>query len=437
MHSPNVVQIFSHLDSRSSVWKSNYEKENFWPAKIHKTGWTTRDFVSKLQIIFSQNHSDYSIDVQDYQNSTHGYYLIFYGSSPAIVEHHGLAFLTSEIVTKCNQGILKLLIVFTHETFDGRISIREWYSDFCGKLSSIGIKKSHSVVILSGTKCVVDLNADDRCEFIYYPWFEADLQASFRLANKSCPSIDFNKKNKHYINLNLAIRQHRFLMILYLKYRGVDCYGNISWKNSTLQNWRELIQDLGRDQHGLTWIGQLDKFDHGRSHFLNFIKDINVLDSIRLDDLNLSANGPHNGMTWYGAQEFYEESYVDLISETHHELHGDVFLTEKTFKPMAYGLPFIFNASRNYLDLVKKLGYHSFPELFDEHYDTMPSSMEKIAAIGEEIVAFCTQPQGVELIKNSPEILEKLQYNQNLFWNKNHPQELGTLLHSAWIKGRA
>lgn len=430
------IAIYSHWDHRGGIFKSNYEKENFWPAN-QKTVWITSQFLGKLQIIFGQNTSDYRLAVQDYTESSQGYLLIFYGSSAPILEHHGLAFVTREQVQKCNQGSLKLLIVFVHETFDSKISTREWFGNFCNKLSVLGLVRPSSVVILTGTKFTADTSFDHRCEFVYYPWFEADLQASLKLTNKSPNVIDFERKQKHYINLNLAIRPHRFLMVMYLMYRHVHEHGHISWRNPQAHSWREILNSHGFDHCDFSWIKQLDRFGHGNTSFLNFVTNMGVLNSLELDQVNFNDTGAHNGMTWHGAQEFYCDSWIDLVNETHCELYGDVFLTEKTFKPLAYGLPFVLNASRNSLDLVRQLGYESFPELFNENYDSMPASMNKIAAIGEEVVAFCTQPDRLNRMKTDPGIRTKLQHNQDLFWKKNHAQQLGQLLHQAWARGHA
>jgi hypothetical protein len=440
----NPIKIFSHWDSSDCSWKSNYEVENFWPGQAG-SAWKTTNFVTKIQMAWLRNQHNYPVDIIDYNNSDnhdHGYYLIFYGSSTQILDHYGLAFLTPDIITKCNQGTLKLLIAFVHETFDSGISTRQWYNDFCNKLNLLGMVKSNSVVILTGTKFFNRLVSDHRCEFIYYPWFELDLQTSFKISNKVCPDIDLDRKNKYYINLNRAIRPHRFIMVMYLKYRNVLNCGNVSWQNPTCLSWQEILSNFGFHQKGVSGmgrLGQLDKFDVNGTSFLNFISTVNVLDSMQLDDLSQEhlMNGAHHGPSWCGAEEYYTTSYIDLVSETHSELYGDAFLTEKTFKPLAYGLPFIFNSGRNHLGLVKQLGYQSFPELFNEQYDAMPTTLEKLGMIGEEIVQFCENPNKIDLIKNSPEILEKLKFNQNLFWNRNHPQELGKLLYDAWHRSCA
>jgi hypothetical protein len=181
----------------------------------------------------------------------------------------------------------------------------------------------------------------------------------------------------------------------------------------------------------------LENFDRGSMDFVRFLDAAHVLDSIDLDDVYGGQAAPKQSVVWTGGKEYYLSSWIDLVSETHCELYGDVFLTEKSFKPMAYGLPFVLNASQHSLNLIQQLGYLTFPELFDESYDTMPSNMHKLAMIGDQIVSFCQDPNKLHLLKNHPDLLAKLQYNQDLFWNKNHAQQLGDLLHQAWIRGRA
>jgi hypothetical protein len=428
--------LFSHWDVKSGTWASNYEQQNFWPAVQQKV-WSTSQFIDTIRLIFGDNQSSYSINISDVGEASTGYYLIFYGTSSAIAEHHGLAFLTPDIVDRCNQGQLKLLIVFTHETFDNRIGTYKWFQSFCNKLSLVGITKTHSVVILTGTKFITRMTFDHRCEFIFYPWFEADLQMSVKSEQILPTPINFDLKNKHYINLNLAVRTHRFLMVMYLIYRGVKSQGHISWKNSDLRTWQELLGSYGYDHQDFSWKKQVENFDNGNMDFVRFLDVVHVLQSMNLDDVYMGQNSPRQSVTWTGGKEYYLSSWVDLVSETHCELYGDVFLTEKSFKPMAYGLSFVLNASQHSLSLIKQLGYQTFPELFDESYDSIPGGMYKISIIGDQIVSFCQDPAKLNLLKNHPDLLAKLQHNQDLFWNKNHGQQLGELLHQAWIRGRA
>jgi hypothetical protein len=430
------LKIFSHWNRQTKEWISNYQVANLWPSRSN-FGWQTRDFVGKLQLILNKNTTEYPLDFQEYNtHSRDGYYLIYYGTSSQILEHQGLMCLDLEIIKKINQGDLKLLIAFTHETFDTGVSTQEWFSHFCCNLTEIGITKGQSVVILTGTQFRARFVNDWRCSFVFYPWFEADLQTSFKLVNQKQNEIEFDKKTKCFINFNNVIRPHRFLMVMYLQYANMADLGHVSWHNPDSKSWREILGEKSFGAGGMNWENQLDKFDRSGMSFYKFIKQINVLDSMHVDNIKQLGPGTHHGSSWVGGGECYQSALVDLCSETHVELYGDVFLTEKTFKPMAYGLPYVFMASKNHLHTVKSLGYQSFPELFDESYDSMSASLEKIVAVGTQIVEFSLSKEKQHMLKARPDIKEKLIYNQNLFWGKNHAQEISKLLHDAWnIKG--
>jgi len=367
-----------------------------------------------------------NINVIDYQpDYENGYYLIHAGNSAQLLEHHGLAFITPEIVEKINSGKLKLLVVFVFETFDDGTSMREWYWNFCLTLTRVGIKRKNSVVFLTSTSPGGSMHVgEERCIVAYYPWFEAVLQYTLKSKFTEPPEIDFSKKTKKFINLNLRPRHHRFLIVMYLYYRRLFNDGHISWTNPPMfKKWNEILTIPGDEpwQYGLK--GQLAKPEF--SAFFYFINQYRQLPNLTLDLI-----GTHTD-TWNGADEYYQQSWTELINETHFELFGDTFLTEKSFKSIFYGLPYIINGPKGQLQTLKKEGYFSFPEIFSEDYDLMPSTLAKITNIGESMNILCYDPARIELIK-TPEILEKLKFNQQHFWKKDHDKHIHDLLESAW-----
>jgi len=430
------MKILAHKQPNCGEWQSNYEYYNYMPTILSHPGWDTDSFTSTLIQIFNTGQDHESIEIEQYDDTKDGYYLIHYGLSSAMLENYGMGFLTPKIIEKCNQGSLKLLIVYVWETLDylGQ-SFREWFWNFCGLITRLGITRSDSVVILTSTVMVRQPHCDNRCKFVYYPWFEAAFQLKLKQENIEpkptlCQPGDFSKKDKLFINLNLRIRPHRFVMILYLMYLRLDHVGHVSWLNPDNLSWNEILNGLPKHDR-LGWQEQLGKY---LPEFLHFIQQTKTLKSISLDGLQMDLA---HSAAWRGAGEFYQTAWVDLVSETHCELYGDVFLTEKTFKPMAYGLPFIFNASENHLHQVKQLGYQSFPELFSEHYDTMSSGVEKIQEIANQIYMLHADPAKLNLLTQAENVREKIIYNYNLFWEKNHAYQLSRLLHDTWIEGRA
>lgn len=84
-------------------------------------------------------------------------------------------------------------------------------------------------------------------------------------------------------------------------------------------------------------------------------------------------------------KEVYMNSWVSVISEAS---FGDsdqtIFLSEKTFKPIACMQPFIIAGNRGSLAKLKRMGYKTFEGFIDESYDDLPT-FERLDAIVESV----------------------------------------------------
>lgn len=73
--------------------------------------------------------------------------------------------------------------------------------------------------------------------------------------------------------------------------------------------------------------------------------------------------------------EVYLNSWVSVVTESSYFNHEcSVFISEKTFKPIACMQPFIIVGSKHTLKYLRKLGYKTFGEFIDESYDDMDDS---------------------------------------------------------------
>ena len=87
------------------------------------------------------------------------------------------------------------------------------------------------------------------------------------------------------------------------------------------------------------------------------------------------------------------------------------FLTEKTFKPIMYGHPFILITHPGALERLHQLGFETFPEWFDENYDRISDHGERIKFIGEQVKQACESDLDINLIK------DKLEHNRHHFFS--------------------
>ena len=106
--------------------------------------------------------------------------------------------------------------------------------------------------------------------------------------------------------------------------------------------------------------------------------------------------------------------YITNYSQTvmFQESPNDVgFLTEKTFKPIMYGHPFIIASHPGALARLKQLGFETFPQWFDEGYDDIGNSGERIRYVSRTIEKACNNELHIDAIK------AQLEHNRNHFFN--------------------
>ena len=67
----------------------------------------------------------------------------------------------------------------------------------------------------------------------------------------------------------------------------------------------------------------------------------------------------------------YTDSYCHIVLETHFDADqsGGAFLTEKTFKPIKHGQPFVIAGAPGSLQALRDLGYRTFDHVIDNSYD--------------------------------------------------------------------
>ena len=75
----------------------------------------------------------------------------------------------------------------------------------------------------------------------------------------------------------------------------------------------------------------------------------------------------------------YTDAYCNIVLETHYDADqsGGAFLTEKTFKPIKHGQPFIIVGCPGSLEALRKLGYRTFDNVIDNSYDLIENNTQR------------------------------------------------------------
>lgn len=121
----------------------------------------------------------------------------------------------------------------------------------------------------------------------------------------------------------------------------------------------------------------------------------------------------------------YTDSYGNIVLETHFDADqsGGAFLTEKTFKAIKHGQPFIIVGCSGSLAALRKLGYRTFDHAIDNSYDTVIDNTQRWIAVKAAITKLKSQDLHVWFESCRSDI----EHNQQLFCSTK-VDRLNTLL---------
>jgi hypothetical protein len=99
----------------------------------------------------------------------------------------------------------------------------------------------------------------------------------------------------------------------------------------------------------------------------------------RCDDLDASAHNDHS----QHVAEHYDRTACSIVLETHFDADGSdgAFLTEKTFKCLKHGHPFVLFAPAGSLQALRDLGYRTFDSVIDPTYDTVEDNTDRYLSV--------------------------------------------------------
>ena len=117
------------------------------------------------------------------------------------------------------------------------------------------------------------------------------------------------------------------------------------------------------------------------AYFQNFFSDpdsgINsVVSKMQLPQLFPGEDQPRMSSCWLDQFELTAESLIYHVSETVY-FGRRQHLTEKTFKPIAMGMPFMLSAPAHSLKYLRSYGFKTFEDVWDESYDNDEDDMAR------------------------------------------------------------
>ena len=140
---------------------------------------------------------------------------------------------------------------------------------------------------------------------------------------------------------------------------------NSYWSYNTAVTIDDRIEDCPIEIDALNIRGDLMRFlDNG---------------PYRADDLTADQHNDHS----VTVEEHYRNAYCNIVFETVFDADGSggTFLTEKTFKPIKHGQPFVVVAPPGTLQTLRSLGYRTFDSVIDTSYDSIEDNTQRWIAV--------------------------------------------------------
>jgi hypothetical protein len=178
---------------------------------------------------------------------------------------------------------------------------------------------------------------------------------------------------KKYLCLNRRWRLHRPLMVLMLHERNLLQHGHVSLAPSDcphIDNWDSALSQL-RNLYPDEKIFKKD--------------DVRTIPNLYLDTEDLKTNRAEYESS---IRPYYEDSFFSVVNETTY-FENIPFLSEKIFKVIAMGHPFILSSSPNTIQYLHKLGYKTFHPFINESYDSELDHIKRMNMIVDEIEKLC------------------------------------------------
>lgn len=256
--------------------------------------------------------------------------------------------------------------------------------------------------------------------------------------------IIFDIKNEHYLHENRQWIVDEFLrcpgqtMIIVSGQTAAPVYGietlatpywywiidQKSWLDFGLDSWQPA------PDHRYSFFMQISLRRDDRDFLFDSLKDANLLNnalySFRHRDIFLPDDV--DPACYLGNwQRYVNKSWIDqtrftLSVETYirdYPRHGisftlddNLFLCEKSYKAMACQHPFLLASTYRNLAYLRSQGFETFPELFDETYDSICSWQDRVMAMIDNIARFDPSALGQSQVR------DKIRHNHARFFDR-------------------
>lgn len=309
-------------------------------------------------------------------------------------------------------------IIFSHlnEYFSNN---KNEFIKYTKLLQECGFNEANSFIIgCSGEKKISNVLTFNYFEVVVRHDYENNFKDDFKIAHseriKNIQTFNFKKL---FLCLNRKPRPHRTAFV-YL------CWKNelLSYIDCSLAPMKAFDFCKLKNKTRVMEICHLVSKNISTENLVKNILDFYQHGFFSVDGADLTKNLWSKHST-----RFITDYGIHIVTETIIKYNNDVnvrntYLTEKTFKPIAYKMPFIILGMPNTLKHLHALGYKTFNTLWDESYDDITDSRDRLNKV-IELVTHLSKCEKSEMIKILNEAEKIANYNHQVFL-KRRPEKI-------------
>ncbi len=124
--------------------------------------------------------------------------------------------------------------------------------------------------------------------------------------------------------------------------------------------------------------------------------------------------------------EIYENSQLTVVTESHFDQTGGLFITEKTFRPLLVGHPFMILGQKGTLEKLRSWGFQTDFDGIDQSYDLIEDDCERFLQFHRTLRNWCVQDPEIRrtaiykwdsIIQHNFQNYKKLNFKKTMFDN--------------------
>ena len=190
------------------------------------------------------------------------------------------------------------------------------------------------------------------------------------------------KLPKRFLFLNRRLREHRSLTLAELIHRKIDVFGDFHMSFLGSEN-KDISRNIDRETLFNTYAMNEDRYDYETfDHMWNVFYGKKLPYAVSMDRDEWLAGSYLDRVT--EMFPFRRKSYVEIITEFTYKDDGLVCISEKLSQAILSKKPFIIVGDKDYLKVLKDLGFKTFSSRWSEKYDGL-KGRERISSIVDTI----------------------------------------------------